>query len=54
MTQGTEWLAPGDKLNLQIKATVTDSLTGQVWKLQYNAVVRDGEWDEDFRFQPAK
>ncbi len=51
--QGNGWLAPGDKMNYQIMATVVDS-SGQAWKLHYHAVVRGGVWDEKFRFEPVK
>ncbi len=49
------WYSPSEeRMNWHIKATVVEVATGEVWKLDWQLVVRDGEVNETYRFEPVK
>ncbi len=49
------WYSPSEeRMNWHFMATVTEVATGKVWKLDWQFVMRDGEWNETYRFEPVK
>lgn len=45
---------PTEKMTWTIKATVKDVVTEEEWRLEWHLVLRDGKWNETYRFEPVK
>jgi len=53
-TPGSGAFVPAGKMTWTITATVSDVVTGEKWRLYWHLLLRDGEYTENYSFEPVK